>query len=76
MFIMKRSIYLDYHENLFDVLSEMEKHVDLEIMNSYQARIFGFLSERFLNYYIELLKKERQVSIKELRTSFVMDSIV
>lgn len=76
MFVMKREIFLDYHKILFDVLTEMEKYVDLDAMNSYQSRIFGFLSERFLNYYIAFLRKESQVRIKELRINFITDTVI
>lgn len=74
MFIMKRNLFINYHDILFDILFEMEKHIKLDLMNSYQGRVFGFLSERFLNYYIEALKREGRVIIKELRTSFIADA--
>lgn len=75
MFVMKRKFFMNYHEMLFNVLNEMEEYVDLNSMNSYQARIFGFLSERFLNYYIELVRQKENVRINELRTIFLKDDI-
>lgn len=75
MFIMKRELFMNYHDILFDILLEMEKYVNVSVLNFYQGRVFGFLSERFLNYYIEMLRSESRITIKELRTSFVTDSI-
>jgi hypothetical protein len=75
MFLMRREYYADYHKMLFEVLLEMEKNVDLNSLNSYQSRLFGFLSERFLNYYIELLRQDKNLKIKELRTIFIGESI-
>lgn len=75
MFVMKRDFFLEYNEMLFNVLLEMEKHVDLNVINPYQSRIFGFLSERFLNYYIELVRKDKNIKIKELRTIFITEDV-
>jgi hypothetical protein len=71
MYIMKRKYFEDYNNMLFLVLEEMEGYIDLSLLNSYQSRIFGFLSERFLNYYVEMIKTESDIEIMELDTAFI-----
>jgi|TARA_R110001606_G_scaffold398228_2_gene576764 hypothetical protein len=71
MYIMKKKFFEDYNNMLFLVLEEMESYIDLSLLNSYQSRIFGFLSERFLNYYVEMIKTESNIEIMELDTAFI-----
>ena len=58
MFIMKKVHSDEYHEMLFDVLFKLEKLIDINLFKNYQSRIFGFLAERFFNYYIAFKKEE------------------
>lgn len=53
MFIMKRDKLDAYCAWLFDVLFELEKRLDISGYNSYDARVFGFVSERLLDVWIE-----------------------
>lgn len=54
MFISNKRIFTDYMEWLFDVLSEVEKHVCVDKTDKYQRRVFGFMAERLLNVYIAI----------------------
>ncbi len=69
MFIGKRKIIEDYANWLFDILFELEKRIDISERNNYQKRVFGFLSERLFNVYLEKHKKE--IKIKEKRVEFI-----
>ena len=51
MFIMKKKEFNKYCEWLFDILFEVEKKIKIS-ENTYQARVFGFMSERLLNVYV------------------------
>ena len=53
MFIMNRPLFDNYSEFLFSVLFEAEKYVVVSTTSQYQKRVFGFLSERLLNVWIE-----------------------
>ncbi len=49
MFVMKKQLFHEYCQFLFDILFEVEKRVDLSGYDNYQKRLFGFISE-FLLY--------------------------
>lgn len=59
MMICKKKIFDSYCNWLFDILFEIEKKVDLKKRDTYNARVFGFLSERLLNVW--LLKNDYNV---------------
>lgn len=52
MFICRRELLDDYCRWLFDILFELEHHVDISDYDDYNQRIFGFLSERLFNVWI------------------------
>lgn len=53
MFVMKKSLFDEYCTWLFDILFELEKRTDLSGYDSYEARLFGFMSERLFNVWLE-----------------------
>ncbi len=53
MFIMKKEKFDDYCKWLFDILFELEKRLDISSYNKNDARVFGFVSERLLDVWIE-----------------------
>lgn len=53
MFIMKRDIFDAYCEWLFSILFELEERLDISDYNNNDARVFGFVSERLLDPWIE-----------------------
>lgn len=62
MFIMKKSDFNEYCSWLFDILFELEEKIDLSNYDSYQRRIYGFLSERLFNVWI----LNKRLKVKEL----------
>ena len=53
MFVMKKDRFDEYCKWLFDILFELEKKIDISDYNQYEARVFGFLSERLFNVWLE-----------------------
>lgn len=52
MFICRKDVYDSYCKWLFDVLFEVERRTDISDYDQYQARIYGFLSERLLRVWL------------------------
>ena len=52
MFVMKKELFNEYCEWLFSILFELEKRIDISNYSVYDARIFGFLSERLFNVWL------------------------
>ena len=69
MLFCKREIFDAYCEWLFSILFVLEKQVDLAKLNTYQQRLYGFLSERLLNVWViknKLVVKHLPVILMEL----------
>lgn len=56
MFVMKKEKFDEYCQWLFTILFELEKRIDISSYSQYEARVFGFLSERLLNVWLEKQK--------------------
>ena len=52
MFVMRRPLFDAYCEWLFDVLFELERRLDITSYSAYDARVFGFVSERLLDVWL------------------------
>ena len=53
MFVMRRDFVEDYCAWLFGVLEEVERRLDISSYSDYDRRVFGFLSERLLDVWLE-----------------------
>ena len=62
MFIMKKELADEYCEWLFNILGELEKKIDITKYDSYQARLYGRVSELLLNVWI----KNKNLKYKEI----------
>ena len=62
MYIMKKALSDDYCKWLFDILFELEKLIDVSSLSSFDARLFGRVSELLLDVWIE----QNQISYKEI----------
>lgn len=67
MLIMKKDVFDQYCSWLFDILFELERQLDISSYNAYNQRIFGFISERLLDVYIEA----NHINYKELPVIFM-----
>lgn len=62
MFVMKKRYFDEYCSWVFDILFELEKKIDISNYDSYQSRIYGFLSERLFNVWI----LQKKLKVKEI----------
>ncbi len=53
MFVMKSEILNEYLTWMFDILFELEKRLDISNYSSNDSRIFGFVSERLLDVWLD-----------------------
>lgn len=53
MFISNKEYFNKYIEWLFNILIEVEKHIDITNYDDRQKRVFGYLSERLFNVWLE-----------------------
>lgn len=56
MMFCKSELFDEYCSWLFDILFDLEQHINIENLNDYQKRLYGFLSERLLNIWIRYNK--------------------
>ena len=75
MMICHKDVFDDYCKWLFDVLGYVEQHLEIPLSDRepYNARVFGFLSERLMNVWLE---KNKQLKVKELPVLNTEESIV
>ncbi len=67
MFVMKKELFDEYCGWLFDILFELEKRIDISDYSQYEARVFGFLSERLFNVWLD----DKQLRIVEMPVVFM-----
>ncbi len=67
MFICRKELFNGYCEWLFSILFELEREVDTSDRDSYQRRLYGFLSERLLNVYFQ----HNGLRVKYLPVTFI-----
>lgn len=56
MLVMRRELFDAYCSWLFSVMFEVEKRLDISSYDAYNARVFGFLTERLLDVWIETMR--------------------
>ena len=64
MFISSKEIFNEYYNWLFDILFEVEKIIDISNYTDYNKRLYGFLSERLFNVWLE--KNNKRLKVKEM----------
>lgn len=67
MFVMRRDCFDDYCQWLFTILFELEKRIDISTYDKTEARVFGYLSERLFNVWLE----QNRLKCKELDVVFM-----
>lgn len=72
-FIMKSDIFNKYSSWLFDILFELEKHLDMSSYGFTKYRTPGTIGERLFGIYILYLQREKKYLIKEVPLVFIKD---
>lgn len=64
MCIMRKEDFDAYHKWLFDILFQVEQEINVASYTKYNQRMFGFLSERLLTFWVKYHnKKVKEVPI-------------
>lgn len=60
IFISSKEFLNEYAQWLFEILETLEEEIQTEVLNrdSFQQRVYGFLSERLFTVYVEYCKKQ------------------
>ena len=66
MMIMKKDYFDSYCEWLFDILFKLEARLDISGYSDYDKRVFGFVSERLLDVWVETMEKQQGFKYTEL----------
>lgn len=65
-FVMRRDLFCEMCEFEFDVLSELEKAVDISNYNQQLSRIYGFMGEILFSTFVYYVQQTRKnINIKE-----------
>ena len=72
IFVMRKDLFNEYCEWLFDILFAIAPRIPTHSYDKYQVRVFGFLSERLLNVWVEYKKESTpHLKIKEYPVIFL-----
>ena len=70
-FIMKKELFNEYCSWLFDILFELEKHIDTTNYSERQKSAIGIIGEQFMGIYILWLKQQKKYKLNELPLLFI-----
>lgn len=70
MIVMSKKNFDSYCQWLFDILGYVENHIDITERDDYQKRVYGFLSERLQNVWVD----HQNLKVKKLPIYFVENS--
>ena len=71
MYVMKKSLFIEYSEWLFSILDELEYKLSFNNYSAQEKRVFGHLSERLFNIFILHKHSVSPLVIKEIQRTFV-----
>ena len=73
MFIMKKDIFFEYSEWLFNILFELEKQIDTSKYSTMSLRMIGHVGERLLGIFVLHQKKLHDYSISVKQRFLIQD---
>lgn len=54
MFVMKKEYFDQYVEWMFSILGKVEEQLDISTYDTYESRVYGFVSELLLDVWLEV----------------------
>lgn len=69
MFVMRKELFFEYCEEMFRILFELEKYIDLRHLDKYQQRAICFLGERITSAWISW-KMNQGFKVKQVPIEF------
>lgn len=70
MFVMKKDLFEQYCEFMFDVLGAFDKNTDISQYDLHQHRVDGFIAERLTNIFVQYVQSLNKYKIKELQIAY------
>ncbi|KVN81195.1 hypothetical protein WK05_18030 [Burkholderia ubonensis] len=74
IFVLRRDLFNQYCEWLFDILFEMEKRLDMTNYSTAARRVFGYMSERLFNVFVKKYITNDPSAFVEAERVFVRDA--
>ena len=73
-FIVKKDIFFEYCNFLFDILFNILKNIDLSKETVNGQRVLAYISERIYGIFITKLLQDKNIKIKKLPLSYIKDT--
>jgi hypothetical protein len=75
--IAKKSLFDKYVDWLFDILFEVEKCIQEDVLtrSMYQQRVYGFLAERMIRIFVDYEKQKSDIKVKEVPMLYMDNKI-
>lgn len=75
MFIMRKELFYDYCDWLFNILEKTEPKIDFTYFSEQEMRTLAFMAERLLSVYILKLMKDRpEIRVKHLKVTLLKNT--
>ena len=74
IFVLRRDLFDQYCEWLFDILFEVEKRLDMTNYSTAARRVFGYMSERLFNVFVKKYITNDPAAFVEAERVFVRDT--
>ncbi len=75
IFILKRDLFSEYCEWLFNILFEVERRLDMTNYSIPAKRVLGYLSERLFNVFIKKVSLRPEFNFLELDRIFIKNTV-
>lgn len=76
MFVMKKSLFIEYCQFLFAVLDGIDKVIVSNRFTTQQMRFLAYMGEFLLTIFLRHIQRRGNISIKELNGSILLDTSV